>query len=142
MITITVGGEISSASAPKGVQVNANAHLPPRELVRTATALIIRELAAPPSPKTPTSPSPVVGQHDAATVATAKESQEKFEAEVLIRVRVLVRMERGWGENSRIMPENDGEKQGDHRDKLKETGEEKERRVFVEVLRDGYVLCA
>ncbi|KAF5316572.1 hypothetical protein D9619_006466 [Psilocybe cf. subviscida] len=142
-ISITTGGSTNAEGPSKGaVKANANAHLPPRELVRTATALIIRELAAPPSPKTPMTPSPVVGQYDAAAAVAARESQEKFEAEVRIRVRVLVRMERGWGENSKIIPENDGEKQGDNRDKVKETGEEKERRVFVEVLRDGYVLCA
>jgi hypothetical protein len=49
--------------------------------------------------------------------------------EVELRVRVLVRLERVWGRSAHNSPGTST------------SGEERERKTFVDALRDGYVLC-
>jgi len=48
---------------------------------------------------------------------------------VEVRMRALVRLERVWGRSAHSSPGTST------------SGEERERKIFVDALRDGYVLC-
>lgn len=92
-----------------------------REAVRTATSVLCKEMLQP----------------EQRTGLGLRES-EKVEA----RLRALARLEREWGKND--LPGN-ATQLGASRTKRDAragvSGEEKERRLFVEAVRDGYVLC-
>ncbi|KII87368.1 hypothetical protein PLICRDRAFT_177128 [Plicaturopsis crispa FD-325 SS-3] len=97
-----------------------------RELVRTATSLLCKELVKPP---------PQLGKSDAG----AREWEE-----VEVRMRALMRLERIWGKSggtaggSSSQLTNIGATSSSG---LSAGGEERERRLFGEAVRDGYVLC-
>lgn len=87
---------------------------PYRESIRTASSLLVKHLARPPPP---------LKQHDW--------------QDVELRLRALSRLERIWGKSgggSSATAVGSGSAFGG--------GEERERRLFCEAVRDGYVLCA
>ncbi|KAF9266954.1 hypothetical protein L218DRAFT_996486 [Marasmius fiardii PR-910] len=96
-----------------------------RELIRTATSMLCKEIVKPPA-------------HMSRTAAGIKDWEE-----VEIRTRALVRLERIWGKsgvstsssnvNVNALPMSSSG--------LSLAGEERERRLFSEALRDGFVLC-
>ncbi|KAL0065795.1 Protein kinase of the Mitotic Exit Network [Marasmius tenuissimus] len=96
-----------------------------RELIRTATSMLCKEIIKPPA-------------NMARTSAAIKEWEE-----VELRTRALVRLERIWGKsgvstsssnvNVNVLPVSSSG--------LSVAGEERERRLFTEALRDGFVLC-
>ncbi|KAG7093683.1 hypothetical protein E1B28_007341 [Marasmius oreades] len=96
-----------------------------RELIRTATSMICKEIIKPPA-------------HMARTATGIKDWEE-----VDFRTRALVRLERIWGKsgvsasssnvNVNALPLSSSG--------LSLAGEERERRLFTEALRDGFVLC-
>lgn len=85
------------------------------DLIRTATSMLCKEVAKPP-------------QHMSRTVAGLKDWEE-----VEVRVRALARLERIWGKS--------GIGGSSSNLSLGATGKERERRLFTEALRDGFVLC-
>ncbi|TFK53421.1 hypothetical protein OE88DRAFT_1655548 [Heliocybe sulcata] len=92
-----------------------------RELIRTASSLLCKEMARPP-------------------VHHNKSVSGKEWEEVEVRLRALARLERVWGksgaqasQSSLFSPMSSSG--------LSTSGEERERRLFIEALRDGYVLC-
>jgi hypothetical protein len=85
-----------------------------RELIRAAVSLLCREL----------------GRGSAQLRRNGFSNQDCEEVEV--RIRYLVRLERIW---SKIGPGSASSSN------VSASGEERERRVFTEALRDGYVLC-
>ena len=84
-----------------------------RDLIRTATSMICREVS---SSKPPL--------HMSRTEQGIKDWEE-----VELRMRALVRLERVWGRSAHNSPGTSS------------SGEERERKIFVDALRDGYVLC-
>ncbi|KAK6992189.1 cell division control protein [Favolaschia claudopus] len=82
-----------------------------RELIRTATSMLCKEVVKPPV-------------HMSRTEAGLKDWEE-----VEVRVRALARLERIWG------------KSGIGGSSSNLTLEDRERRLFTEALRDGFVLC-
>lgn len=84
-----------------------------RDLIRTATSLICKEVS---SSKLPL--------HMSRTEQGIKDWDE-----VEVRMRVLVRLERVWGRSAHSSPGTST------------SGEDRERKIFVDALRDGYVLC-
>ncbi|KAG8836037.1 hypothetical protein FRC17_010501 [Serendipita sp. 399] len=87
---------------------------PYRELIRTASSLLIKHLSRPPPPLKPSDWQ-----------------------DVEVRLRALSRLERIWGKSgggSSTTALGSGAGFGG--------GEERERRLFCEAVRDGYVLCA
>ncbi len=95
-----------------------------REAVRVATAILCREMSRP-------------GQN---TGLGIRESEE-----VEVRMRALARLERVWGKSgasangsvTQLGTTGSGIISGS----ASTAGEERERRLFTEALRDGYVLC-
>jgi hypothetical protein len=71
---------------------------------------------------------------------------ERESEEVEVRMRALARLERVWGKSSAV-PANGSVTQlgqtgsGMIAGSVSIAGEERERRLFTEALRDGYVLC-
>jgi hypothetical protein len=91
-----------------------NTSSPYREVIRTASSLLIKHLARPPPPL----------------------KQEDWH-DVEVRLRALIRLERIWGKSgggSSATAVGSASGYGG--------GEERERRLFCEAVRDGYVLCA
>ncbi|PVF92803.1 hypothetical protein CPB86DRAFT_877616 [Serendipita vermifera] len=91
-----------------------NSSSPYREVIRTASSLLIKHLARPPPPL----------------------KQEDWQ-DVEVRLRALSRLERIWGRSgggSSATAVGSASGYGG--------GEERERRLFCEAVRDGYVLCA
>jgi hypothetical protein len=87
-----------------------------REALRTATSVLCKEMLRP-------------GQ---STGLGIRESEE-----VEARLRALARLERVWGKSS-ASTNGSATQVGVG---VSTTGEERERRLFTEALRDGYVLC-
>ena len=95
-----------------------------REAVRVATAILCKEMLRP-------------GQN---TGLGIRESEE-----VELRMRALARLERVWGKSgasangsaTQVGATGSGIIGGS----ASSTGQERERRLFTEALRDGYVLC-
>ncbi|KAL0575977.1 Protein kinase of the Mitotic Exit Network, partial [Marasmius crinis-equi] len=95
-----------------------------RELIRTATSMLCKEIVKPPT-------------NMGRTAAVIKDWEE-----VEVRTRALVRLERIWGKsgissssnvNVNVLPLSSTG--------LSVGGEERERKLFTEALRDGFVLC-
>ncbi|KAF9075358.1 hypothetical protein BDP27DRAFT_1315932 [Rhodocollybia butyracea] len=98
-----------------------------RELIRTATALLCRESLKPPA-----------YSHGHWNTEAGKRDWDGVE----VRMRALVRLERIWGKSG------SGGASGSNLNVnalsssgLSASGEEREKRLFGEALRDGYVLC-
>ncbi|KAJ7483233.1 hypothetical protein FB451DRAFT_949623, partial [Mycena latifolia] len=91
-----------------------------RDLIRTATSMLCKEVVKPPV-------------HMSRTEAGLKDWDE-----VEVRVRALARLERIWGKSGIGSSSNLtlGTPAG-----VSVGGEERERRLFAEALRDGFVLC-
>ncbi|CAK5267814.1 unnamed protein product [Mycena citricolor] len=92
-----------------------------RDLIRTATSMLCKEVIKPPP-------------HMARTDAGMRDWQE-----VEVRVRALSRLERIWGKSGVGGSSSNitlGTPSG-----ISVAGEERERRLFTEALRDGFVLC-
>lgn len=96
-----------------------------RELVRLAASYLCREMLKPPSQLNKTSLLP-------------KEWEE-----IEIRMRALARLERVWGKSGSGMSSSSqlASVSGLSSSGLSAGGEERERRLFCEAVRDGYVLC-
>ena len=90
-----------------------------RELIRNATALLCKELSRPPHP---------------AQSETAAKDWEEVER----RIVLLMRHERIWGRSSGSSTTQPG---GVSPSILSAGGEEKEKRLFSDALKDGVVLC-
>ena len=88
-----------------------------RELIRTATSMLCREMIRPPPHMNKT------------------ESGTRDWEEVRRRLAALARLERVWGKSGVI---NQGSPGGGI---LSTSGEERERRLFAEALKDGFILC-
>ncbi|KAF7370599.1 Cell division control protein [Mycena sanguinolenta] len=92
-----------------------------RDLIRTATSMLCKEVVKPPA-------------HMTRTEAGLKDWEE-----VEVRVRALARLERIWGKSGIGGSSSNitlGAPAG-----VSVGGEERERRLFTEALRDGFVLC-
>ncbi|KAF7356594.1 Cell division control protein [Mycena venus] len=92
-----------------------------RDLIRTATSMLCKEVVKPPL-------------HMSRTEAGLKDWEE-----VEVRVRALARLERIWGKSGVGGSSSNltlGAPAG-----ISVGGEERERRLFTEALRDGFVLC-
>jgi hypothetical protein len=87
-----------------------------REALRAATSILCREMLRP-------------GQ---STGLGIRESEE-----VEVRMRALARLERVWGKSG-ASTNGSATQVGVN---VSTAGEERERRLFTEALRDGYVLC-
>jgi hypothetical protein len=113
-------GSTASVSASSGTSNPIH-----REAVRAATALLCKEMLRP-------------GQ---STGLGIRESEE-----VEVRMRALARLERVWGKSgastngsvTQLCATESGIVGGTA---VSTSGEERERRLFSEALRDGYVLC-
>ena len=112
-------GSTASVSASSGMSNPMH-----REAVRAATALLCKEMLRP-------------GQ---STGLGIRESEE-----VEVRMRALARLERVWGKSgatngsvTQLCTTESGIVGGTS---VSTSGEERERRLFSEALRDGYVLC-
>ncbi|KAF8555957.1 hypothetical protein OG21DRAFT_766594 [Imleria badia] len=94
-----------------------------RELVRTATSLLCNELRKPPP-------------------HLSRSERAREWAEVEVRLQPLVRLERIWGKSG-ALPGASSSQIGVGLGSLvvSNAGEERERRLFCEALRDGVVLC-
>ncbi|EPQ56313.1 hypothetical protein GLOTRDRAFT_120867 [Gloeophyllum trabeum ATCC 11539] len=92
-----------------------------RELIRNASSLLCKEMARPP-------------------VHHSKIGIAKDWEEVEVRLRALARLERVWGKSGANVSQSSlfGPMSSSG---LSTSGEERERRLFSEALRDGYVLC-
>ncbi|KZT20097.1 hypothetical protein NEOLEDRAFT_1151562 [Neolentinus lepideus HHB14362 ss-1] len=92
-----------------------------RELIRTASSLLCKEMARPP-------------------VHHSKNGIGREWEEVEVRLRALARLERVWGKSGAQASQSSlfGPMSSSG---LSTSGEERERRLFNEALRDGYVLC-
>lgn len=96
-----------------------------RELVRTAASILCKELLKPPG-------------HNTTGLGNAELE------EVEVRMRALARLERIWGKSgaaasgSNLMLSTAG---GLSSSGLSAAGEDREKKLFSEALRDGYVLC-
>jgi hypothetical protein len=91
-----------------------------REAVRAATSLLCKELLRP-------------GQ---STGLGIRESEE-----VEVRMRALARLERVWGKSGTSANGSVTQLSATGSGIVSTSGEERERRLFSEALRDGYVLC-
>ncbi|KAK0467032.1 STE/STE11/cdc15 protein kinase [Desarmillaria tabescens] len=95
-----------------------------RELIRSATTLLCKEVNKPPV-------------HATRTEVGARDWEE-----VEIRMRALSRLERIWGKSSANGSSSNLSNVGALSSSgLGASGEERERRLFTEALRDGFVLC-
>ncbi|KAL6298975.1 hypothetical protein BKA93DRAFT_743141 [Sparassis latifolia] len=95
-----------------------------RELVRSASSLLCKEMLKPPS------------QLDKSSLS-ARESEE-----VEFRMRALARLERVWGRSASGMGSSTQLSSGGlSSGGISAGGEERERKLFCEAVRDGYVLC-
>ncbi|GAW00435.1 cell division control protein [Lentinula edodes] len=92
-----------------------------RELIRTATGLLCKETTRPP--------------------LTQTESGKKDWEGVEVRMRSLARLERIWGKSGVQASSSNVNVNGLSSSGLSASGEERERRLFTEALRDGFVLC-
>lgn len=88
-----------------------------REIIRTATSLLCKELRKAP---------PHLARIDA----------QKEWAEVEVRLQPLVRLERVWGKSGGAGGASSSQVAGNG-----SAGEERERKLFCEALRDGVILC-
>ncbi|EGN96785.1 hypothetical protein SERLA73DRAFT_58262, partial [Serpula lacrymans var. lacrymans S7.3] len=97
-----------------------------RDLIRTATSILCKEFR-----KAPAHLNRSEGQKDW--------------AEVEIRMRPLIRLERIWGKSGAVAGSSSGQVNatggGMSSTGFSIAGEERERRLFGEALRDGVVLC-
>ncbi|KAH7910459.1 hypothetical protein BJ138DRAFT_1152815 [Hygrophoropsis aurantiaca] len=95
-----------------------------RELIRAATSLLCKELRKPP-------------------MHLSRSDGQKEWAEVEVRLQPLVRLERIWGKSGALAGTSSGQVNavGGMNSGFSATGEERERRLFCEALRDGVVLC-
>ncbi|KAH7926017.1 hypothetical protein BV22DRAFT_388481 [Leucogyrophana mollusca] len=96
-----------------------------RELIRSAASLLCKELRKPPA-------------------HLSRGDSQKEWAEVEVRLQPLVRLERIWGKSGAIAGTSSGQVNvagGLNSAGFNVTGEERERRLFCEALRDGVVLC-
>jgi hypothetical protein len=94
-----------------------------RELIRTATTLLCKEIKKPP--------------HAARTEIGLRDW-----GEVEVRTQSLVRLERIWTKSGfSTSSSNLNNASGSSSSGLSAGGEERERRLFCEALRDGFVLC-
>jgi hypothetical protein len=91
-----------------------------REAVRAATSFLCKELLRP-------------GQ---STGLGIRESEE-----VEVRMRALARLERVWGKSGASANGSVTQLGATGSGIVSTSGEERERRLFSEALRDGYVLC-
>ncbi|KAJ7890536.1 Pkinase-domain-containing protein [Mycena olivaceomarginata] len=115
-----------SAYASRAFNASTTSLSPPsnpehRDLIRTATSMLCKEVVKPP-------------QHMSRTEAGLKDWEE-----VEVRVRALARLERIWGKSGIGGSSSNltlGTPAG-----VSVTGEDRERRLFTEALRDGFVLC-
>ncbi|KAF7308545.1 Cell division control protein [Mycena chlorophos] len=92
-----------------------------RDLIRTATSMLCKEIVKPP-----------------AHMARTESGQRDWE-EVEVRMRALARLERIWGKSGVGGSSSNltlGQPSG-----ISVGSEERERRLFTEALRDGFVLC-
>ncbi len=95
-----------------------------REILRTATTLLCKEVIKPPV-------------HAGRTEAGIRDWEE-----VEVRTRALARLERIWGKSGAAgSSSNLSNVGGLSSSGLSVSGEERERRLFTEALRDGFVLC-
>ncbi|KAF8892268.1 hypothetical protein BD779DRAFT_1670592 [Infundibulicybe gibba] len=97
-----------------------------RELIRTATSMLCKEIVKPP------------------VHVNRSESVMRDWEEVEVRTRALARLERVWGKSGGVASgssTNLGSAAGMTSSGLSVAGEERERRLFCEALRDGFVLC-
>ncbi|KAJ6591534.1 Pkinase-domain-containing protein [Mycena vulgaris] len=92
-----------------------------RDLIRAATSMLCKEVVKPP-------------QHMSRTQAGLKDWEE-----VEVRVRALARLERIWGKSG-IGGSSSNVTVGTPAG-VSVSGEDRERRLFTEALRDGFVLC-
>ncbi|EIN05999.1 hypothetical protein PUNSTDRAFT_136796 [Punctularia strigosozonata HHB-11173 SS5] len=94
-------------------------HFEHRELIRQASSLLCREMVRPP-----------------AQLRKSGISDREWE-EVEVRLRQLARLERIWGKSGAGASQTNLAAGGG----FGAAGEDRERRLFAEALRDGYVLC-
>ncbi|KAF8634550.1 hypothetical protein AX17_004140 [Amanita inopinata Kibby_2008] len=94
-----------------------------RELIRTATSMLCKEMIRPPP-------------HMSKTEWGIKDWEE-----VERRMRALLRLERVWGKSGAIGTASSSNISASGPGSLSSAGEERERRLFGEALRDGFVLC-
>ena len=92
-----------------------------RELIRTATTLLCKELRKPPP-------------------HLSRSERAREWAEVEVRLQPLVRLERIWGKSG-ALPGASSSQVGVNSLVVSNAGEERERKLFCEALRDGVVLC-
>lgn len=92
-----------------------------RELIRTSTSLLCKELRKPPP-----------------HLSRSERAREWAEAEV--RLQPLVRLERIWGKSGAFSGASSSQI-GINSLVVSSAGEERERKLFCEALRDGVVLC-
>ncbi|KIK98194.1 hypothetical protein PAXRUDRAFT_71369, partial [Paxillus rubicundulus Ve08.2h10] len=95
-----------------------------RELIRTATSLLCKELRKPP-------------------LHLSRSENAKEWAEVEVRLQPLMRLERIWGKNGALPGTSSSQVAvtGLNSVVVSGAGEERERKLFCEALRDGVVLC-
>lgn len=72
---------------------------------------------------------------------TQTESAKKDWEGVEVRMRSLARLERIWGKSGVQASSSNVNVNGLSSSGLSASGEERERRLFTEALRDGFVLC-
>lgn len=94
-----------------------------RELIRTATSMLCKEIVKPPL-------------HMNRTQSGINDWEE-----VEIRTRSLARLERIWTSNLGGAGSGGSSNSGSASNGLSVSGEERERRLFCEALKDGFVLC-
>ena len=88
-----------------------------RELIRTATSMLCREMTRP-------------SLHMSKSAPGTRDWEE-----VKRRISALARLERVWGKSGAINQESPGG------GILSASGEERERKLFAEALKDGFILC-
>jgi hypothetical protein len=115
VLTRHANGSTTSVSAASGPSNSMH-----REAVRAATSLLCKELLRP-------------GQ---STGLGVRESEE-----VEVRMRALARLERVWGKSGASANGSVTQLGATGSGIVSTSGEERERRLFSEALRDGYVLC-
>ncbi|GLB41928.1 putative STE STE11 cdc15 protein kinase [Lyophyllum shimeji] len=94
-----------------------------RELIRTATSLLCKEIIK-------------IPPHMSRTESGLKDWEE-----VEVRTRALVRAERIWGKAGGIAGGSSSNLNSPGASGMSASAEERERRLFGDALRDGYVLC-
>jgi hypothetical protein len=100
--------------------LTTGSHSEQRELVRQASSLLCREMIRPP-----------------AQLRKTGISDREWE-EVEIRLRQLARLERIWGKSGAAGASQSNFAPGSS---FSAGGEDRERKLFAEALKDGYVLC-